>query len=79
MKQQTKHQFKTDPFKWPDHLQNCTGKQQSPINVNWARVKKMDGPSLEFHNYDSALPMAMMNNGHSGQSSSYRVHVTQIV
>lgn len=54
------------PEHWKDEFQRCSGKYQSPININELTVQKKSFPEFTYDNID-ARPTAvhLTNNGHT--------------
>ncbi|KAL1132289.1 hypothetical protein AAG570_010246, partial [Ranatra chinensis] len=54
------------PDKWPNKYQTCSGKYQSPVNIDESLVTKIIWPPLTFSG-TRALPLfsTMTNNGHT--------------
>lgn len=57
---------KHGPEHWADDYQRCSGKYQSPINIDELNVEKKDYPDLEYYNFNS-IPESvhLTNNGHT--------------
>lgn len=54
------------PSHWGEQYNSCTGKHQSPININSLDVKKVNLPPLVFHGFDVAPKETnITNNGHT--------------
>lgn len=56
-----------DPPHWASEYKTCSGKYQSPIDIEENLVTKVNLPLLRFHNIDT-LPSSttITNNGHTG-------------
>jgi len=56
-----------DPLHWASEYKTCSGKYQSPIDIEENLVTKVNLPLLRFHNIDT-LPSTttIKNNGHTG-------------
>jgi len=56
-----------DPLHWATEYKTCSGKYQSPIDIEENLVTKVNLPLLRFHNIDT-LPTSTIitNNGHTG-------------
>uniref|UniRef100_A0A182WJ26 carbonic anhydrase n=1 Tax=Anopheles minimus TaxID=112268 RepID=A0A182WJ26_9DIPT len=56
----------TGPSHWGEQYNSCTGKHQSPININSLDVKKVNLPPLVFQGFDVApRETNLTNNGHT--------------
>uniref|UniRef100_A0A182QLY7 carbonic anhydrase n=1 Tax=Anopheles farauti TaxID=69004 RepID=A0A182QLY7_9DIPT len=54
------------PSHWGEQYNSCTGKHQSPININSLDVKKVNLPPLVFQGFDVApRETNLTNNGHT--------------
>ncbi|XP_052861455.1 carbonic anhydrase 7 [Anopheles cruzii] len=54
------------PSHWGEQYNSCTGKHQSPININSLDVKKVNLPPLVLHGFDIAPKETnLTNNGHT--------------
>ncbi|XP_040152809.1 carbonic anhydrase 7 [Anopheles arabiensis] len=54
------------PSHWGEQYNSCTGKHQSPININSLDVKKVNLPPLMFQGFDvSPRETNLTNNGHT--------------
>ncbi|XP_062132472.1 carbonic anhydrase 2 [Drosophila sulfurigaster albostrigata] len=54
------------PEHWGDEYKRCSGKYQSPINIDDLNVVKRDYPDLEYINFDSTPEsVSVTNNGHT--------------
>ncbi|XP_041771257.1 carbonic anhydrase 7 [Anopheles merus] len=54
------------PSHWGEQYNSCTGKHQSPININSLDVKKVNLPPLVFQGFDvSPRETNLTNNGHT--------------
>ncbi|XP_053677397.1 carbonic anhydrase 7 [Anopheles nili] len=54
------------PSHWGEQFNSCTGKHQSPININSLDVKKVNLPPLMLHGFDiSPRETNLTNNGHT--------------
>lgn len=54
------------PSHWGEQYNSCTGKHQSPININSLDVKKVNLPPLVFDGFDIAPRQTnLTNNGHT--------------
>uniref|UniRef100_A0A182IYA9 carbonic anhydrase n=1 Tax=Anopheles atroparvus TaxID=41427 RepID=A0A182IYA9_ANOAO len=54
------------PSHWGEQYNSCTGKHQSPININSLDVKKVNLPPLVFQGFDVAPKETnLTNNGHT--------------
>ncbi|XP_050074930.1 carbonic anhydrase 7 isoform X1 [Anopheles maculipalpis] len=54
------------PSHWGEQYNTCTGKHQSPININSLDVKKVNLPPLVFQGFDVApRETNLTNNGHT--------------
>ncbi|XP_053666644.1 carbonic anhydrase 7 [Anopheles marshallii] len=54
------------PSHWGEQYNSCTGKHQSPININSLDVKKVNLPALVFQGFDVApRETNLTNNGHT--------------
>lgn len=60
--------FVIDPPHWANEYKTCSGKYQSPIDIEENLVTKVTLPLLRFHNIDT-LPArtTITNNGHTGK------------
>ncbi|SPP76273.1 carbonic anhydrase 2 [Drosophila guanche] len=57
---------KHGPEHWSEDYNRCSGKQQSPINIDLVNVEEKEYPPLEFFNsMVSPKAIHMMNNGHT--------------
>lgn len=57
------------PDKWVNQFQTCSGKYQSPIDIEEELVERVSLPPLVFKGF-SDLPRdtTVINNGHTGES-----------
>ncbi|XP_048007287.1 putative carbonic anhydrase 3 [Leguminivora glycinivorella] len=54
------------PTHWGERYRECTGKHQSPININVLRVKQVTLPDIEFVGFDDSIDdVHVTNNGHT--------------
>ncbi|KAL7733274.1 hypothetical protein ACLKA6_004774 [Drosophila palustris] len=58
--------YEHGPEHWAEDYKRCSGKFQSPINIDELNVEKRDYPDLEYYNFDS-IPKSVhiKNNGHT--------------
>lgn len=63
-----------DPPHWASEYKTCSGKYQSPIDIEENLVTKVNLPLLRFHNIDT-LPSSttITNNGHTGTIVAYNI------
>ncbi|KAH8251098.1 hypothetical protein KR026_011317 [Drosophila bipectinata] len=60
------YEGRSGPEHWGEEYARCTGKHQSPININHVSVKQYSFPKLEFHNFNvEPKSMLVTNNGHT--------------
>ncbi|KAH8345692.1 hypothetical protein KR067_001369, partial [Drosophila pandora] len=60
------YEGRSGPAHWGEEYARCTGKHQSPININHVSVKQNSYPKLEFHNFNvEPKTMLVTNNGHT--------------
>ncbi|KAI8424338.1 hypothetical protein MSG28_002880 [Choristoneura fumiferana] len=56
------------PTHWGERYRECTGKHQSPININVLRVKQVALPDINFIGFDDSIDdVHVTNNGHTGK------------
>ncbi|KAH8366101.1 hypothetical protein KR093_009022, partial [Drosophila rubida] len=54
------------PDHWGDEYKRCSGKFQSPINIDEHNVQMRDYPDLEYYNFDTTPEtVTLTNNGHT--------------
>lgn len=54
------------PLHWGERYRECTGKHQSPININILRVKEVLLPDIEWVGFDDSIDdVHVSNNGHT--------------
>ncbi|XP_032687846.1 carbonic anhydrase 2-like [Odontomachus brunneus] len=53
------------PSTWPENFPMCSGKNQSPININDKTVKTENMPPLEICGPNKKYSMTVVNNGHT--------------
>ncbi|XP_026755668.1 putative carbonic anhydrase 3 [Galleria mellonella] len=54
------------PQHWGERYRECTGKHQSPININVLRVKQVTLPEIVFIGFDDSIDgVHVTNNGHT--------------
>jgi carbonic anhydrase len=52
---------------WDKYFKDCSGKEQSPIEIFTNDAVRNDGMNLKFINYDKQIKMTYLeNNGHTG-------------
>jgi carbonic anhydrase len=55
------------PDAWLNHFPACSGRMQSPIDLNRTIAKyNKDLNNIKFNNYNRLLTWNITNNGHSG-------------
>lgn len=54
------------PEHWKEDFKRCSGKYQSPINIDEHNVEKRDFPEIEYINFNvTPESLTMTNNGHT--------------
>lgn len=54
------------PDHWKEDFKRCSGKYQSPINIDELTVEKRDFPDIEYINFNATPEsLTMTNNGHT--------------
>jgi carbonic anhydrase len=66
------------PDEWHDHFSNCSGRMQSPIDLNTTIAKyNRDLKNVVFNNYNRLLTWNITNNGHSGTNPKKSKYFTE--
>lgn len=67
------------PSHWGEQYNSCTGKHQSPININSLEVKKVNLPPLVFEGFDVPPQQTnLTNNGHTVAVTMKSDHIPTI-
>lgn len=60
------------PSHWGEEYGECSGKHQSPINIDSEHVTRKVLPKLKLENFhDKPKEMSITNNGHTGKKSNW--------